>query len=81
MPDYDILVIGAGLGGLSAGALLAAQGRRVLVLEQSKSIGGCCSTFEREGSASTSERRSSRSSSPSSVCSSSWAPHCRRRWT
>ena len=32
MPDYDVIVIGAGLGGLSAGALLAKQGRRVLVL-------------------------------------------------
>ena len=49
MPDYDVVVIGAGLGGLSAGALLAAQGRRVLVLEQSDMIGGCCSTFERQG--------------------------------
>ncbi len=49
MPDYDVIVIGAGLGGLSAGALLAKQGRRVLVLEQSQSIGGCCSTFERDG--------------------------------
>ena len=49
MPDYDVIVIGAGLGGLSAGALLAGQGRRVLVLEQSRQIGGCCSTFERDG--------------------------------
>ncbi len=49
MADYDVVVIGAGLGGLSAGALLAKQGRRVLVLEQSKAIGGCCSTFERKG--------------------------------
>ncbi len=49
MSDYDVAVIGAGLGGLSAGALLAAQGRRVLVLEQSDMIGGCCSTFERKG--------------------------------
>lgn len=49
MPDYDVIVIGAGLGGLSAGALLSAQGRSVLVLEQSDRIGGCCSTFEREG--------------------------------
>ncbi len=49
MADYDVVVIGAGLGGLSAGALLAKQGRRVLVLEQSTAIGGCCSTFERKG--------------------------------
>ncbi len=49
MSDYDVIVIGAGLGGLSAGALLAKQGRKVLVLEQSDRIGGCCSTFERDG--------------------------------
>jgi phytoene desaturase len=49
MPDYDVIVIGAGLGGLSSGALLAKQGRKVLVLEQSDRIGGCCSTFEKDG--------------------------------
>lgn len=49
MYDYDAVVIGAGLGGITAGALLAKQGRRVLVLEQSERIGGCCSTFERDG--------------------------------
>ncbi|PKO13493.1 MAG: hypothetical protein CVU39_19010 [Chloroflexi bacterium HGW-Chloroflexi-10] len=49
MPDYDVIVIGAGLGGLSTGALLAKQGRRVLVLEQSGLVGGCCSTFEKDG--------------------------------
>ncbi len=49
MVDYDVIVIGAGCGGLSSGALLAAQGRKVLVLEQSQQIGGCCSTFEVDG--------------------------------
>lgn len=49
MADYDVIVIGAGCGGLAAGALLAKQGRRVLVLEQSNLVGGCCSTFERQG--------------------------------
>lgn len=49
MADYDVIVIGAGGGGVTAGAILARDGRRVLVLEQSDLIGGCCSTFEREG--------------------------------
>ncbi len=49
MKDVDVIIIGAGLGGLSAGALLAAQGHSVLVLEQSDRIGGCCSSFERDG--------------------------------
>ncbi len=49
MPDYDVIVIGAGCGGMTAGALLAGQGRKVLVLEQSDRVGGCCSTYEREG--------------------------------
>ncbi|HOS78330.1 MAG TPA: NAD(P)-binding protein, partial [Syntrophales bacterium] len=49
MTDYDVIVIGAGCGGLSVGALLAKQGRKVLVLEQSDRIGGCCSTFQKEG--------------------------------
>ena len=49
MNDYDVIVIGAGCGGLASGALLAHQGRRVLVLEQSERIGGCCSTFEQQG--------------------------------
>jgi len=49
MSDYDVIVIGAGCGGITAGALLAKQGRKTLVLEQSGRVGGCCSTFEREG--------------------------------
>jgi len=47
--DVEAIVIGAGCGGLSAGALLASQGRRVLVLEQSDAVGGCASSFQREG--------------------------------
>ncbi len=49
MVDYDAIVIGAGCGGLTAGALLAKQGRKVLLLEQGNLLGGCCSTFERDG--------------------------------
>ncbi len=49
MSDYNVIVIGAGIGGLAVAALMAKQGRKVLLLEQSERVGGCCSTFEREG--------------------------------
>jgi phytoene dehydrogenase-like protein len=37
---YDAVVIGAGFAGLSVGALLANAGKRVVVIEKSKSLGG-----------------------------------------
>ena len=46
MTQYDAVIIGAGLGGLTTGAVLAKRGKKVLVLEQSGQIGGCCSTYE-----------------------------------
>ncbi|MFA5065666.1 MAG: NAD(P)/FAD-dependent oxidoreductase [Dehalococcoidia bacterium] len=49
MSDYNVIVIGAGIGGLAVSGLMAKQGRKVLLLEQSERVGGCCSTFEREG--------------------------------
>jgi phytoene dehydrogenase-like protein len=41
-PAWDIIVIGAGLAGLTAGAYLAKAGKSVLVLEQQAWPGGCC---------------------------------------
>lgn len=49
MADVDVLVIGAGVGGLCAGALLAHDGKKVMVLEQADRVGGCCSTYEKDG--------------------------------
>ncbi|MGQ4649143.1 C-3',4' desaturase CrtD [Lyngbya aestuarii] len=46
---FRIVVIGAGIGGLTAGALLACRGYRVLVLDQALVPGGCASTFKRRG--------------------------------
>jgi all-trans-retinol 13,14-reductase len=46
---YDALVIGAGLGGLSAAAAFARQGFKVLVLEQHSVPGGYASAFTRPG--------------------------------
>ena len=45
MPRYDAIVIGAGLGGLTAGALLAQTGRKVLVLERNDAIGGAATVY------------------------------------
>lgn len=44
---YDVIVIGSGLGGLTAGAKLAREGLKVLVLEQHNRPGGCATTFKR----------------------------------
>ncbi len=46
---YDAIIIGAGLGGLSAAAAFARQGYKVLVLEQHSVPGGYASSFSRPG--------------------------------
>lgn len=46
MERYDVVVIGAGLGGLTAGAILARAGRKVLVIERSNSVGGAASSYK-----------------------------------
>lgn len=45
---YDIIIIGGGLGGLTAGAKLAKEGKKVLLLEQHDRPGGCATTFQRK---------------------------------
>jgi len=44
---YDIIIIGAGLGGLTAGAKLAKEGKKILLIEQHDRPGGCATTFRR----------------------------------
>ena len=45
---YDAIIIGAGLGGLTAGATLAKRGSKVLLIEQHTIPGGCATTFKRK---------------------------------
>ena len=45
--EYDVIVIGSGMGGLSCGAISAKYGDRVLVLESHIKCGGSAHTFSR----------------------------------
>ena len=47
--QYDAIVIGAGIGGLTAAALLAQQGLSILLLEMHYELGGCATVFDRKG--------------------------------
>jgi len=47
--SFDVIIIGAGLGGLSCGAAFARQGFKPLVLEQHSKPGGYATTFNRSG--------------------------------
>ncbi|MBB6370975.1 phytoene desaturase family protein [Chryseobacterium shigense] len=46
--EYDILVIGSGLGGLVSALILAKEGMKVCVLEKNNQYGGNLQTFSRE---------------------------------
>ncbi len=46
---FDIVIIGAGLGGLQSGVILSKKGFKVCVLEKNKVIGGTLQTFPRKG--------------------------------
>ena len=43
---YDVIIIGAGINGLVCANILAKKGRKVLVLEANKQVGGLASTKE-----------------------------------
>ena len=43
---YDAVIIGAGLGGLTAAAILARAGRKVFVIERNNSVGGAASSYK-----------------------------------
>lgn len=47
--DYDVIVIGSGLAGLTCANVLAKAGRSVLLLEQHYNFGGMATWFRRPG--------------------------------
>ena len=48
MQQYDIIIIGSGIGGLVCGNILGLEGYTVCVLEKNKQIGGCLQTYVRD---------------------------------
>jgi phytoene dehydrogenase-like protein len=49
MSDRDVIVIGSGIGGLTAAALLSRYGKRVTVCESHTIAGGAAHSFSRQG--------------------------------
>ena len=47
--SYDVVIVGAGLGGLTAGLTAARAGASVLVLEKNRSLGGNAGVITRDG--------------------------------
>src|SRR5512139_1210309 len=49
MTDADVIIIGAVIARLIFGCLLAQKGLKVLMIEKNQKVGGCCTSFEKDG--------------------------------
>ncbi len=47
--DFNVIVIGSGMGGMTTATALSRLGHKVLLLEQAQTIGGLTHTFSRNG--------------------------------
>ena len=47
--EYDVVIIGAGIGGLTCGSLLAKEGLKVLIVEQGLKPGGYATSYKKGG--------------------------------
>ncbi|MBA7646164.1 Phytoene desaturase (lycopene-forming) [subsurface metagenome] len=47
--EYDVVIIGAGIGGLTCGSLLAKEGLKILVVEQASKPGGYATSYKKNG--------------------------------
>ena len=47
--EFDVIVVGSGIGGLSCASILAKKGYKVLVVEQHSQVGGFCSSYMQDG--------------------------------
>ena len=47
--EFDVIVIGSGMGGMTAAAALSRLNHKVLLLEQARTIGGLTHAFTRDG--------------------------------
>lgn len=47
--QFDVVIVGAGVGGLTCGAILAKNGMKVLLIERNEKPGGFVTDYERKG--------------------------------
>jgi prolycopene isomerase len=46
--EYDVIIVGAGVGGLTCGCFLARAGKKVIIIEKNNKVGGYCSSFKQD---------------------------------